>query len=383
MDGNMKICVDLSAGVHGRAGIGRYAVELLSGLVATDLENQYTLFYNRPEDAQVPAALQHLPARTISSSAKYWRFRTLLAHLFHRPQELLSGSVDVFHATSNLLPNLSQTGTVFTLHDLIFQLHPATHTRLNRWFLSLMMPIFLRKADHIIAVSNTTASDAVHLYNLNQDKMSVIYEGITPHFQPVTDDRQQQQIRIQYALPQRFIFFVGTLEPRKNLPNLIRAFAAAKLDEVKLVIAGKRGWMYQPIFDLVQELGLEQDVQFVGFIPDEDLPALYSLAEAFVFPSLYEGFGLPVLEAMACGTPVITSNISSLPEVTGDAALLIDPSNVQEMSLAIGRLVKDASLRQELGQRGLCQASQFSWRRAAEETLDVYRSVSKKKEHNL
>jgi glycosyltransferase involved in cell wall biosynthesis len=371
----MRIMFDLSAGVHGRAGIGRYAVELLSGLVATDLENQYTLFYNRPEDAQVPTDLQHLPTITTLSSDKYWRFQTLLAHLFHRSQDLLYGSVDIFHATSNLLPNLSQIGTVFTLHDLIFQLYPTTHTRLNRWFLSLMMPIFLRKADHVIAVSNTTANDAIRLYNLNQDKMSVIYEGIAPHFQPVTDERRLQKIRIHYALPQRFIFFVGTLEPRKNLPNLIRAFAAAKLDEVKLIIAGKKGWMYQSIFDLVQELGLERDIQFIGFVPDEDLPVLYSLAEAFVFPSLYEGFGLPVLEAMACGTPVITSNVSSLPEIAGDAALLIDPLNVEDLSIAMCRLTNDAGLRQEFSQRGLRQASQFSWQRAAAQTLDVYRHV--------
>jgi glycosyltransferase involved in cell wall biosynthesis len=375
----LRICVDLSAGIHGSAGIGRYTLQLMNGVVAADAESQYTLFYNRPEDAQAPINLQHLPARTIPYSEKEWRFRTLLAHLLHRPQDSLLGQADVFHATNNVLPHLVQIRSIFTLYDLAFRLHPATHTRLNRWFLATMMPFFLRKADHVIAISKATARDAMELYNLNQEKITVIYGGITPHFRPVTDERRQQQIRSHYSLPHRFILFVGTLEPRKNLPNLLRAFAAANTGEVKLVIAGKKGWFYQPIFNLVRELGIEQEVQFLGFVPDEDLPVLYSLAEVFAFPSLYEGFGLPVLEAMACGAPVITSNISSLPEVAGDAAWLVEPSDVQGMRLAIERLVNEPTLRQEFSRRGLVQSSQFSWRRAAEETLDLYRHVLGKK----
>lgn len=374
----MKIGMDLSAGVHHRAGLGRYATELLTTLVNRDGQHEYSIFYNRPRDAQVPTSLSKLPKHTVPLGDKPWRLLVSMAHLFRLHQTRSVGSVDIFHATDHLLPYLPGTATVFTLGDLTYLSHPQTHARLNRLYLQWMMPTFLRRADAVIAISKSTHRDMLSHYGLDASKCFVIYPGFDSRFHPVQDRGNLNSVQEMYGLPGRFFLYVGTLEPRKNLPNLLRAFAAAGNEQLTLVIAGKKGWMYQPIFDLVQTLRIDRKVLFTGFIADEDLPALYSLAEAFVFPSLYEGFGLPVLEAMACGTPVITSNVSSLPEITNDAAFLVDPLNIEGMSAAIQQLAEDANLRQELSQRGLRQASQFGWQRSAAETLNVYQYVMAK-----
>jgi glycosyltransferase involved in cell wall biosynthesis len=371
--------MDLSAGVHGRAGLGRYATELLTTLASQDKQTDYSIFYNRPQDAHIPPALRHLQRYVTPLSDKPWRLRVSMAHLFRLSQSTGVGSVDLFHATDHLLPYLPETSTVFTLGDLTYLSHAQAHARLNRLYLRLMMPTFLRRAEAVISISHSTHRDMQTTYRIDVSKCFVIYPGIDNRFQPVIDAASLTSVQGKYGLPDRFFLYVGTLEPRKNLSNLIRAFAAAQLEDVILVIAGKKGWMYQPIFDLVQTLGIEQKVIFTGFVADEDLPALYSLADAFVFPSLYEGFGLPVLEAMACGAPVLTSNISSLPEITGDAALLIDPLNVEEITAAIRRLANDAGLRQELRRQGVIRAAQFSWHRAGAETLEVYRYVFEKR----
>lgn len=374
----MKICVDLSAGVHNRAGLGRYATELLTAITRQDAQTDYEIFYNRPSDAHVPDSLGRLNRHFVSLGDKPWRLSVSLAHAFRIPQVSLVGPADLFHATDHLLPYLPGTPTVFTLGDLTFLSHPQTHSRLNRLYLQWMMPTFLRLAGSVISISNSTHRDMQARYAPDPSKCFVVYPGIDSRFQPVLDRVRLNAVQEAYGLPSRFFLYVGTLEPRKNIPNLLRAFARARLEQVKLVIAGKQGWMFQPIFDLVQKLDLAQEVIFTGFVPDVDLPALYSLAEAFVFPSLYEGFGLPVLEAMACGTPVITSNVSSLPEVTGDAGLLINPLDEEQLAAAMRRLADDLDLQENLGQQGLARSAQFGWHRAAAETLDVYRHTMAK-----
>jgi glycosyltransferase involved in cell wall biosynthesis len=237
------------------------------------------------------------------------------------------------------------------------------------------MPRFLRAADVIIAVSECTRRDAVRLYGIDQAKIRVVYEGVNPRFRPLDDREQLEALRHRYALPARFLLYVGTIEPRKNLPALFEAFKQIGLPGVKLVIVGKKGWLYDETFARLQALGLEREVVFTGFVPDDDLPGLYTLAEAFVFPSLYEGFGLPVLEAMACGTPVITGNVSSLPEVMGDAGILVAPGDVGGLVTALKRVLTDSHLRAQMSAKGLAQARKFTWEKAAQETLAVYRRV--------
>ncbi len=212
-------------------------------------------------------------------------------------------------------------------------------------------------------------------------KVTVIYPGVEPHFRPVTDMATLDAVRSRYRLPPRFILHVGTLEPRKNLPRLIEAFHQfqvssskfqGKKPNLKLVLAGGKGWLYEGIFETVARFGLADAVHFPGFIDDADLPVLYSLADLFVYPSMYEGFGLPPLEAMACGTPVVASAASSLPEVVGDAGLLVPPTDVEALAGVMARALTDAALRAELRERGFAQARRFDWRASAERLVESY-----------
>lgn len=373
----MRVTIDLTPAVLGHGGIGRYAAELAAGLAGLDRDVHLQLFAADPQ-RRVPAPpLDTLPLRLLPWSPKPWRLSVLASSYGRLPMNGLIGSPDIFHATDHLLPHLWRTRTVLTLHDLIFLKYPEAHLPLNRWFLTLMMPRFLRDADAIVCVSHWTKEDARRLYGIDEDKMVVIPEAADPRFQPVEDADRLAVVRARYGLPERFILCVSTIEPRKNLTTLWEAYRAllqAGRSE-RLVIVGRKGWLYQPIFDRLRELGLEDEVIFAGQVADDDLPVFYSLATCFCFPSLYEGFGLPPLEAMASGCPVICSNVSSLPEVCGEAALLVPPTDVGELTAALRRLLDDAEPRADLRARGLRQAARFSWQQTAQRTAAVYDSL--------
>jgi glycosyltransferase involved in cell wall biosynthesis len=238
-----------------------------------------------------------------------------------------------------------------------------------------MIPRFLRAADAIIVDSECTMRDAVRLCGVRPERLRVVFPGVRSLFQPVRDPGRLAEVRARYALAGRFILSVGTIEPRKNLPTLFEALKHLSLGEVKLVVVGLRGWYSHKIFARLKGLGVDERVMFTGFVPDEDLPALYSLAEAFAYPSLYEGFGLPALEAMACGTPVVCSDSSSLPEVVGDSAIMVAPRDVGGWKEALERLLTSAELKGVLRERGLRRASRFTWEAAALMTREVYREV--------
>jgi glycosyltransferase involved in cell wall biosynthesis len=372
----MNICLDLSPVVHQKAGLASYARELAAQLIQIDAGISWSAFhYDRHPPVPLTAPLDALPRYVVPWGAYRWRLTTALRHLLGLSMDRFFTGVDLFHATEHLLPRFSSVRTVFTLHDLIFLFHPETHKPLNRWFLTLMMPRFLRAADAVIAVSECTKRDAVRFYGIPEEKITVIYEGVNPRFRPASPETIAA-VRARYGLPEHFILYVGTIEPRKNLTALLEAFHhLLATHDLRLVIVGKKGWLYEGFFRRLRELGLEDRVIFTGYVPDEDLPAIYSAADLFVFPSLYEGFGLPVLEAMACGTPVICSNTSSLPEVAGDAALLVDPTDVRALAGAMERALTDEHLRSELMAKGLERARWFTWEKAAAKTLEVYRGV--------
>ena len=377
----MRICFDLSPALHRHAGIGRYAHELLAALTRIDRANTYRVFHNQLAfNERVDAPLDPLPRTVIPLTAKPWRMSVLLADFLRVPMDRWIPGIDVFHGTDHLLPPLRRARTVFTLHDLIFKFFPEYHLPLNRAFLGVMLPRFLRRADSIIAVSECTKRDAIRLYHLPPEKIAVIHEGFDPALRPVEDKNLIAQARARYAHGQPFILYLGTIEPRKNIVALIDAVRALRARGLphRLLIAGRKGWLYQPTLDHVAQMGMSDAVDFLDYVPDAELPALFSACDAFVFPSLYEGFGLPPLEAMACGAPVVCSNTSSLPEVVGDAAVLFDPRDIGEIASAIERVVSDAALRDELRAKGIAQAAKFSWERAARETLAVYESVCKK-----
>ena len=363
--------------MHRRAGLGRYAHELLDALVAQG-EHQYFAFYHQRGEAHLIPPIDRLPRLTTSLSVRPWRLRVALAHFAGRGMDGMFPGVDVFHAAEHLLPRLRRIPSVFTLHDLIFRFDPGSHKPLNIAYLKTMMPRFLRRADAIVAVSECTKRDAIRVYRVPPGKIRVIHEGVDRRFQPLDDPVQRDAVRRKYDLPDRFVLHVGTIEPRKNLPLLFDALSAPTMEHMQLVVAGKTGWLTEPIFARLKESRAGERVLFIGFVPDEDLPALMSAASLLVMPSKYEGFGLPVLEAMACGTPVVASNTSSLPEVGGDAALYAPPDDPASWAEAIGRVIGDEALRASMREKGLRQAARFRWDVAAQETAEVYAAAARR-----
>jgi glycosyltransferase involved in cell wall biosynthesis len=368
----MPIFLDVSAAVHSKAGIGRYAESLARALIAREPQ-RYSLFYNRGAQTLPPAGLEGVPARTLRAGYKPWRMAVWMGQLARVPFNRLVPGAELFHATEHLLPPLHDVPTVLTVHDMIFKLFPEHQKPLNYWYLNATMPMYCRRAHAIITVSESSKRDIVARYGIAPEKVTVVYESAAPEFSHGSQ-AVMEHARRRYFLPERFLIHVGTIEPRKNLRRLIEALNLLRergLD-IPLVIVGAKGWLYDELFRRVEELNAGDDIRFLGYVPAVDLPALYGAATAAVMPSVYEGFGLPVLEAMASGTPVISSDTSSLPELGGEAAFYFDPYDVEGMASAIRDVWTDADLRADMSQRGLEQASSFSWERAADETTRVY-----------
>ena len=369
------IYLDVSAAVHRRAGLGRYAESLARALVAAQPTNQppIALFYNRERGIEPLSGLARVPTRTVALGYKPWRMLVWLGQLARVGLDRLLPHAELFHATEHLLLPLRTIPTVLTVHDLVFRRLPEHHKSLNRWYLNSTLPLYCRRASHIITISECSRRDLVAAYGLPPEKITVIYEAADPRFR-IQLPGAVADVRARYGLPDRYLLFVGTIEPRKNLGRLLAAFESIHAEGLSdgLVIVGRRGWLYDDFFTRLERSPARDAVIFPGYAPDEDLPAIYAGAQALVFPSLYEGFGLPVLEAMACGTPVAASSASSIPEVGGEATLYFKPTNVEEIIETTRRLLRDAALREEMRARGLAQAARFSWERAATETLNIY-----------
>jgi glycosyltransferase involved in cell wall biosynthesis len=313
------------------------------------------------------------------------RTLTILWHRLHLPipLEWFTGPLDIFHSTDFVLPPIRQGRTILTVHDLTFMRLPECAEAGLRAYLNKVVPRSIERADLVLADSQSTKNDLIELMGVSPDKIEVVYAGVERRFRPMEGQVALQRVKKRYGLDFPFILSLGTLEPRKNFNRLLEAYAlmggkgqGIRDRGLKLVIAGSTGWLYDEVFARVEELGLEDKVIFPGFVADEDLPALYNLAELFVFPSLYEGFGLPPLEAMACGTPVITSDRPSLPEVVGGAGLMVEATDSQELAKAMERVLMDEDLRGEMREKGLKQAEKFTWEAAAGKLLDVYRKLS-------
>ncbi|MEP7359498.1 MAG: glycosyltransferase family 1 protein, partial [Anaerolineales bacterium] len=369
---------DLSAAANERAGLGRYASRLALALMKQGV--QLTAFVNNLSESHLQPPLSDLPVLTAGLPRKRWRLRAAASYFGAPGLDRVFPGVRLFHATEHLLPRLSQARSVFTLHDTAYIHQPQYHLPRNRLYLRLMMPRFLARSDAVITVSDHTRRDAERWYGLRGDRVYVIPEGVEDYFRPDIDANALADVRARYHLPARFILFVGTIEPRKNLITLLEAYAALRAGGchpgVGLVIAGGKGWLYGDFFERLRTLGLEGAVVLTGYVPEADLPALLNCAEVFAFPSSFEGFGLPPLEAMASGVPVVCSNATSLPEVVGDAGLLLAPDDPAAWTEALGRLLADANLRADLRARGLARARLFTWEAAARKTLAVYQAVA-------
>ena len=371
----MAIYIDVSSAVHSKAGLGRYAGSLAQALSAQE-PRRFAVFYNRTRGSEPPAGLASLPARTVRAGYKPWRMAVWMGHLVGVGFNGLVPEAELFHATEHLLPPLRDVPTVLTVHDMIFRLFPEHQKRLNYWYLNATMPLYCRRAGAIITVSESSRRDILAHYGLDPAKVTVIYEAASPEFVPALP-AAVEEARRRYGLPKRFLIHVGTIEPRKNLTRLVEALQHLHDGGlvVPLLVVGSKGWLYDDLFRRLEELEVGAQVRFPGYVPSSDLPLLYSAATLAAMPSVYEGFGLPVLEAMACGIPVVSSNASSLPEFGGEAARYFDPYDVEAMADTIRTVWTDSDLLAEMRRQGLIQAAKFSWERAARETLQVYEGL--------
>jgi glycosyltransferase involved in cell wall biosynthesis len=287
---------------------------------------------------------------------------------------------DLYHALAFVAPLWLSKPCVVTVYDLSFMRYPERLSPSRRLYLRLFTGLTCRRARRVIAISHSTGDDVATLLGVPREKIDVTPLGYDAEvFKPLPLE-QIAQFRAQKSLPERFWLFVGTLEPRKNLVTLLRAYAALpRAERLPLVLGGGKGWKYDDIFATVEDQQLRDEVLFPGFIPTEELPLWYNSTEVFLFPSVFEGFGLPVLEAMACGRPVITSNVSSLPEVAGDAGLCLPPHEVEAWTAALSRAYHDAQWRRAVGERGLQAAQRFTWQETARLTVESYRQAGEKK----
>lgn len=351
------------------AGINWYIRNLLTYLPRVDHDNRYTAFLG---DRRFTSSELKLRVSRLPTSRPVVR---IFWEQVVQPFALQKEGVDLLHALAFVTPLFSPCLSVVTIYDLSFRLYPESFKHSKRFYLDLFTRLSARRARRIVVISESTKRDVVRLLGVPPEKVEVVYCGIDETFRPLAED-QVATFRTRRGLPERFILFVGTIEPRKNVTRLIEAFAALRPCDpatLKLVIGGAKGWFYRDVFARVEELGLEGEVMFPGYIHASELPLWYNAAELFVYPSLYEGFGLPPLEAMACGTPVIAANTSSLPEVVGQAGLTVDPLDVEGLAEAMRLVLGDETLRQEMRERGLQRARGFSWTKTAQETVQVYR----------
>ena len=354
-----------------RAGVSHYIEQVLIHLGYLDQTNQYSVYTTRGIDQQalgLPPNFRVLPSRlpTINPRVRI-PWEQLLAPLLLR-----QNGADLFHGVLNVLPLACPVPGVVTVHDLAFIRFPQTFRAYNRTYLDFATRMSVRRAVQILAVSEHTKRELVGLLGVPAERVVVTPNAVRAHFRP-PEPATLAAFRASKGLPERFVLYVGTLEPRKNLTTLLSAYAEiARRHDVPLLVGGGKGWLYDAVFQRLEELGLRERVHFVGYIEEEELPLWYAAATVFVFPSIYEGFGMPPLEAMACGTPVITSNSSSLPEVVGDAGLMVAPTDASAFATALDQVLSDAALHDELRTRGLVRAQAFAWRTTAERTLAAY-----------
>ncbi len=361
----MLIGIDASRAIIARrTGTENYSLQVIRGLGLAGPEHHYRLYLREPAP---PGLLPEGPniEPVVLGPHRLWTHLGLARELRRRPPEVL-------FVPAHVVPLIHPAATVVTVHDVGYRFFPRQHTLRSRLYLDASTRYSCRAARRVLADSQATAQDLTREYGVPAGKITVAYPGLDSAFARA-DGAAQDAVRRRYSLPHPFVLYVGTIQPRKNLARLVEAFACLPRDwaSVDLVLAGQTGWLAAEIHDRVRQLGLEGRVRFPGYVAQEDLPALLSAAECFVMPSLYEGFGLPVLEAMACGTPVICSTAGSLPEVAGDAALQFAPTDVEGLVAALSRVLGDAALRRELVARGEQWCRQFSWQRCAMEVLRV------------
>ena len=367
----MRIAIDAST-ISTQGGPRTYVLGLLEALLRMDRNNEYVVFYNDPiHVGRFPTAREIvLPGR--SPLARLWREHVLLPLACRREK------IDLLHCPKSAIPYYSPCPVVVTLHDLIPIKHPETEKFAAQMYWRLQIPIAARKSSFIITDSEYARQEIMADFAVPPERITATMLGFNPAMLAARDAAEGKALRSRYGLPESYILYVGTIQPRKNIDSLIEAYARLKRDREnlpRLVIVGRKGWLFERLFERISELGLTHEVLFTGFVPDEDLPFIYDGACVFAYLSLFEGFGLPPLEAMACGVPVVVSNTTSLPEVVGDAGISVVPTDIDAIAAALKTVLDNHESAATMRNRGRERARTFSWERCARETLEIYRAI--------
>jgi glycosyltransferase involved in cell wall biosynthesis len=376
MSNNKKrIGLDATALPPQPAGAGNYTINLIRSLAVLDTDFEFTIFSYQSGSELI---------KTDNNMSLNWVIlpdksppRRLVWEQTGLPGLVQKTALDLLHSPHYTRPVALGCASVVTFHDMTFFLYPRYHTLFKRLYFPFAMRNSARSADALIAVSENTKKDILQHLNVPDSKIHVVYHGVDERFSPLYDKEQLNSISLKYNLPEDFILYVGVVEPRKNLIALLNAFRNLNKTNknLRLVIVGQTGWGYDKVMELVETPELKGTVLLTGYIPPDELPAIYNLAKIFVYPSIYEGFGLPVLEALACGTPTITTSVSALPEIIGDAGVLVPPDNDQALLDAMQTLLENDSEQNRLSKKGVQRAAFFTWERAARETCKVYQQV--------
>lgn len=370
----MKIAINTLGPSSLKTGIGNYVVNLVNWLARLDTINEYCILSNESNSAFFDVKNKNFHTIVLPKYTKIKILRIFWEQL-RLPFLLKKMNIDLLHSPGFVAPLIKTTKSVVTIHDMTFFSHQEKHTKSKVWYFKNMIPLSAKRADAIIADSDNTKKEISKYLEIPRSKITTVYLGVSKEFKQINKKNARAILRKKYSIENKFILFVGMIEPRKNLLKLVDAFLHIKVPLLKLVIVGQKGWHTKELFETIKELNLENEVLFPGYVPDGDLVLFYNAAEVFVYPSLYEGFGIPVLEAMACGCPVVTSNVSSLPEIAENAALLVNPLNVNELAKSVHKILKDSTIRDALINRGLRRAKEFTWDKTAHKTLDVYYQV--------
>jgi glycosyltransferase involved in cell wall biosynthesis len=366
----MRIGFDGTPLLYTRAGVGTYVEQLLGSLVQLHPHWEYLLYSNKP-------LMPNDPAGTVPFAGYFPHSRWIWEQL-RLPRIINQSGVHLCHFMNNSAPWACAVPYVITIHDASLFLLSQYHPRSRLLALRTLLPLVARRAQAVITVSHTSRQELIDTLHLPPEKVHAVYNGVGSHFRPCEDEGQRDRLRKQYKLPSHYVLYVGTIEPRKNIRRLIAAFAQVQPHhaEYHLVLVGANGWLLnRALEEEAAAADLSGRLHYLGFVPSDDLPGIYSLATLLAFPSLHEGFGLPLLEAMACGTPVLTSDRSAMPEVSNGAAYLVDPESVEAIAAGLHELLDSAAQREWLIGLGYDRVQRFSWTRAAQETAAVYEQI--------
>ena len=387
----MKICIDARCLMEKkRTGVGEYAFSLLQSLLEIDKDNRYVLFLNSwSKKTSDFSWLKKYPQIKLKKLFFPNKFLNFLFWYFHWPKiDKLVGGADVVFMPNIIFSSVSQKAkVVLTMHDLSFEQYPEYFSQKRRWWHIFVNPRRIcQRADKIIAVSHSTANDLKKTYQIEAKKIETIYSACSDKFRVISrNDIQLLKTKEKYKLPYKFILYLGTIEPRKNIISLIKAFnqlqfsakkkGESTISQFNLVIAGASGWLNKEIYQVIEKSPFKSKIKVINFVEDEDKPYLYNLASLFVYPSFFEGFGFPPLEAMQCGVPVIVSNNSSLPEVVGKSGFLIESNKPDEIREAIKKVLMNKELQQIMIKEGLNRAEKFKWEKTATQTLKIFQDL--------